>query len=56
LANRLKRRSPKQNGPFKDWRIERILAGLADANAGRRVPADALFDGIAAKHSWRRAP
>jgi hypothetical protein len=46
----------KSANPLEDRQIERIEAGLANANAGRRVPADAFFDGIAAKHSWRRAP
>lgn len=31
------------------WQIERIAAGLADAKAGRTVPADAAFARIAKK-------
>ena len=31
------------------WQIERIAVGIADAKAGRTVPADAVFARIAKK-------
>lgn len=34
------------------WQIERIAAGIADAKAGRTVPADATFARIAKKRGW----
>lgn len=36
------------------WQVERIKAGLADAEAGRIEPADEVFDAIAARHGWAR--
>lgn len=36
------------------WQVERIREGLAAAREGRVLPADEVFTGIAAKHSWRR--
>jgi predicted transcriptional regulator len=56
LAKRPKRRSVKQNGSLESWQIERIEAGLADANAGHTVPVDEFFAAIAAKHVWRCTP
>jgi predicted transcriptional regulator len=56
LAKRAKRRSAKQTGSFESWQIERIETGLADAKAGRTIPADALFAAISEKHGWRRTP
>lgn len=34
------------------WQIERIAAGIADAKAGRTVPADLAFGRIAKKRGW----
>lgn len=34
------------------WQVERIKAGLADAEAGRTVPAVNVHAEIAAKHGW----
>lgn len=34
------------------WQIERIAAGLADAKAGRTVPAEKAFGRIAKKRGW----
>jgi predicted transcriptional regulator len=34
------------------WQIERIAAGLADAKAGRTVPADETFRRIEKKRRW----
>lgn len=34
------------------WQIERIRAGLEDANAGRIDPAEDVFATIAKKHGW----
>lgn len=36
------------------WQVERIKEGLADARAGRVLPADDVFTEIAARHGWRR--
>ena len=36
------------------WQIERIREGIADARAGRTVPADELFASIADEHGWER--
>jgi predicted transcriptional regulator len=36
------------------WQMERIAAGIAAAREGRVMPADEVFDGIAAKHGWSR--
>lgn len=36
------------------WQVERIKEGLADARAGRVIPADDVLAEIAAKHDWQR--
>ncbi len=36
------------------WQVERIKAGLADAERGDVIPAEELFAEIAAKHGWTR--
>lgn len=36
------------------WQMERIVAGIEAARAGRVQPADEVFAGIAAKHGWSR--
>ncbi|MBA4042928.1 MULTISPECIES: CopG family ribbon-helix-helix protein [Sphingomonadales] len=34
------------------WQVERIRAGLADAEAGRIVPAESVHAEIATRHGW----
>ena len=36
------------------WQIERIKEGLAEACAGRVIPAEEVFAEIAARHGWSR--
>ena len=36
------------------WQMERIAAGITAAREGRVMPANEVFDGIAAKHGWSR--
>lgn len=36
------------------WQMERITAGIEAARAGKVLPADDVFSGIAAKHGWTR--
>ncbi|MEN6534282.1 MAG: ribbon-helix-helix protein, CopG family [Bryobacteraceae bacterium] len=36
------------------WQMERIAAGIEAAQAGKVLPADEVFAGIAAKHGWSR--
>jgi len=36
------------------WQIDRISEGMADARAGRTVPAAELFASIADEHGWPR--
>ena len=36
------------------WQMERITAGIEAAREGKVMPADDVFDRIAAKHGWAR--
>jgi predicted transcriptional regulator len=36
------------------WQMERISAGITALREGKVIPADEVFDGIAAKHGWSR--
>lgn len=45
LANQ----ATEQRAAANDWQMGRIQAGITDVRAGRTVPAEAVFDKIAAK-------
>lgn len=36
------------------WQLDRIKAGIAAAREADLLPADCLFETIAAKHGWSR--
>lgn len=36
------------------WQMERITVGIEAARSGKVLPADEVFDGIAAKRGWVR--
>ena len=35
------------------WQMDRIKSGIEAAREGKSLPADEVFNGIAAKHGWK---